>query len=119
MQMDWFQHDNAPPQKWAGTGIRYGGWPSKWQHPLSCTPRVRHSSTDTEVKTEAEIIEKTGPAASGHLPEVTAAFRVLKDVMYPTCVLHNVDFQKPGELHELEQMESIQGFADFVLADLP
>lgn len=45
------------------------------------------------------------------------ALRMLKEAMYPTCSLHNEDFQKLEDRHDFEyrgQSESVQPF----LADL-
>lgn len=72
------------------------------------------------MKTKVDVIEATDPAASVNLPEeASAALWVLRDAMYPTCVLHKVELRELEEMQELDYGEWIRESADFVLANTP
>lgn len=54
------------------------------------------------VKTESHVIDPMYAAACVNLQKALGvAFKVLRDAVRPTCVLHSGDFSELDELHDL------------------
>lgn len=63
---------------------------SKLLQLLNCAQSGPQSSREQEVRTIAEIVQDKVPVISLEQPEKdSAAFRLLRDLSYLTCVLHN------------------------------
>lgn len=93
---------NAPRQKQAYTIVGSGNWASKPQWLQSYTQPDLKSSMEQELSTEADEIDFMEPAGTAGLPEgVIAAFRVVRDALYPTCTRRHADSQELEKLHEL------------------
>lgn len=70
---------------------------------------ISQSSTETKVKIKADDIDATNPAVSVEmLDEAITSVKVIIGSIYPTCTLHNAEFQGLKELHLLKGRGSIR-----------
>lgn len=76
-----------------------------------------------EVKEEDQVLQEFDvmeTAASSKLGlQVVEALREERDALYRIYSFHGVDFREIADEHEITHGESLLGFADLVLSDLP
>lgn len=85
----------------------------------SVRPAVVHKA---EGETKADVIDTTNPAGSVDLlllEEPNATSGMLKDLIDPTCPLHNEELQELEKPHVLEYRDSFLDSVNFLMGDHP
>lgn len=92
--MQWPKIGNAPLRKQTSRMVKAGNLSFQQQGLQSWIPRNLLFLVEAEAKTNMDFVDATKQSPSMDQREkAIAAFRGLYDLMYPTCTLHNADFE--------------------------